>query len=59
MALDLVGAETKVKGHYKGKKLTGVTFETYVQSNIGEQHSRVNLITKERLAEIKENKRRL
>lgn len=59
VALDLVGAETKVKGHFKGKKLTGVTFETYVQSNIGEQHSRVNLITKERLAEIKEKQEKI
>ena len=52
VGLEVTGSKTKIIGHVKGKKLTGVTIETIVESNVDEQHSRVNIFTKESVADL-------
>ncbi|HBN83404.1 MAG TPA: hypothetical protein DDZ89_06120, partial [Clostridiales bacterium] len=52
VALELISAKTKVKGHFKGKRLTGVTIETLVYSNVEEQHSSANIFTEESVVDL-------
>lgn len=52
VGLEVTSAKTKIKGHFKGKQLVGVTIETAVDSNVDEQHSRVNIFTKESVADL-------
>lgn len=52
LALEVINSKTKVKAKFKGDVLEKVTYKTYVNSNIGEQHGKTNIFTSEALEKI-------
>lgn len=52
VGLEVVDSKTRVKANFKGDRLIGVIFVTHVISNVEEQHSRENIISKKGIADL-------